>query len=301
MTEQTHHLKNCTLHLVHGEELSLNKLPPRALALDGAVQGPEHDDQDRWSIDHHAGCLRLATSATCEQVRRMLIQGLDIRGRDVYINDVDGDTLLSLWLLENSHRVYERDVRRLVRAVGAVDAHGPAGKLELSDEEKALADVFFSPAGVYGVVPQDVQDHFEEWFSIINRGVQRITEIVHGEVIAEPFPTPQFKMLYEDSDHFAILVEGGGFGVFEPLYKEGFSVVIVTDGNGMYTIGKRSDLVLYPLGPHTDPDSLLGRLRAREPGWGGGSTIGGSPRPDGSGLKPWLVWEEVAGLLENNQ
>jgi hypothetical protein len=87
---------------------------------------------------------------------------------------------------------------------------------------------------------------------------------------------------------------------FATIYRLGYDIgVLVTDaahGTLTYTVGKRSDLVQYPLGPGDKSDSLLGMLRAVEPGWGGGSTIGGSPRnQDGSSSK--LGPEEVFGAL----
>ena len=42
-----------------------------------------------------------------------------------------------------------------------------------------------------------------------------------------------------------------------------------------FTIGKRSDFVSY------DVQEFLRRMNELEPGWGGGSTIGGAPRLEG--------------------
>ena len=59
-----------------GMTLPFNQLPPYSLALDGYVQGPALDvENHRYSFDHHAGCLRLVTKATCAQVLDALILG----------------------------------------------------------------------------------------------------------------------------------------------------------------------------------------------------------------------------------
>lgn len=292
---QTINMSNYTLKLVHGGELLLGDLPDRAIALDGAVQGPVMgDEKDRWSFDHHAGCARLITDATCVQVRRALLLGLNVEGREVFVNDLDADTIFTLWLLEAPHAALSFNrVRQLVRGVGAVDAHGPSGYLELGEEEAAITRVFFSK--LYGVLPRDAGKRFEEWPDFVKASLSVVSNVLDGDCdyTLEAEASAEFEVLFEGKINgvSAALVKGRGFGPFEPLYRQGVSLVIVTNGEGLYTVGKTSDLVKYQLGPHTDPESLLGRLRAREDGWGGGSTIGGSPRPGGSALAPEDVWE----------
>src|SRR5581483_736444 len=98
-------LRHVTLVLELGHEWTFDDLPPGSIALDGAVQGPRVDAAARrFSFDHHAGCVRLLTSATCRQVFDALLMGLDPAGMRVHVNDLDGDTVLSLWLLEQAPR-----------------------------------------------------------------------------------------------------------------------------------------------------------------------------------------------------
>lgn len=120
---------NLTIRI--GHVWAFDDLPPNTIALDGAVTGPAVDaERRRFSFDHHAGCIRLVTSATCQQVLDALLLGLDPSDCAVLINDVDGDTVLAVWLLQ--HHALCRDaqalvrLRRLVAGVGATDAHGPA-------------------------------------------------------------------------------------------------------------------------------------------------------------------------------
>jgi len=290
------------IHALHGGDIALADLPARSLALDGVVRGPaEGDDLDRWSFDHHAGCVRLLTLATCEQVRLALVMGLDADDRPIYINDVDGDVLMSLWLLANPERANEPEVQALTRGVGAIDAHGPAGRVPLDGEARRLADTFFSPGGIYPFTPRDSQEKFEEWPPLIEAGLNQISEILAGRVTITEVEAPDICRVYEGvvDGVRCILVGSGGWGAFAPLYDEGFGVVIVADAmendqGGVaarnYTLGKTSDLVPFDLA------GALGRLADAEPGWGGGSSIGGAPRPDGSALSPYEVWQIVTGL-----
>lgn len=282
----------------NGGTFDLDDLPNRALALDGIVQGPVMgDERDCWSFDHHAGCARLITEATCQQVFAALCLGLDTEGRQVYVNDIDGDTLVSLWLLANTSRVTEGKVRDMVRAIGVIDAHGPAGNRLLSSEEQAMASAFY--ARLRDVLPRDVQAEYDSWPSFIEKGFEVIESVLES-VLDDEEEEPDIEMIdYGDRRGVkACIARSDGFGAFSPLYDAGYRVVVLVsdaaDGSLRYTVGKVSDLVSYPLGPGNDADSLLGRLNAREPGWGGGSSIGGSPRLDGgvsSRLTPEEVWE----------
>ncbi len=89
---------------------------------------------------------------------------------------------------------------------------------------------------------------------------------------------------------------------FDRVYEAGHTRVVMwrslPDGSTAYTVGRRSDLVDgFPVGPVGEPGTILGALAAREPGWGGGSSIGGAPRrPDGS--RSSLPPDEVFTIVE---
>ena len=287
----------------NGGTFDLEDLPNRAIALDGVVQGPVmNGEHDRWSFDHHAGCARLITDATCAQVRTALLLGLDMTDRPIYINDVDGDTVLSLWLLANAGRAHTGAVLELVRGVSMIDAHGPAGARLVTENEETLAMAFLNR--LRNIVPRDVQAQYNSWHGMISKGLGLIDEIIeeylNGALDTGSGDPISIEMLFsgERGGVKACIARSDGFGAFAPLYDKGFRVVVLVsdaaDGSFRYTVGKTSDLVDYHLGPGDDSDSLLGRLNAREPGWGGGSSIGGSPRLEGgisSRLTPDEVWE----------
>jgi hypothetical protein len=300
-------MKN-TIRFVEGDVANIEALPPDSIALDGYVQGPiAGDQQDRWSLDHHDGCVRLYTLATCEQVRAHICLGGPawFKGREVFLNDLDGDTLLSLWLIENPDRANEKTVRTLVRAVGAVDAHGPAGNLLLSSGEAELANQFFWHAiKPVTALRGKVREVFSDWPRLVEECLAGITALIDGTLgVASQSNLERLDISTEVliRGHKFALGTSEGFGFME-LYARGYDGGILykdaAHGTRTYTLAKRSDLVNIPVGPVSDPNSMLGRLAAAEPGWGGGSTIGGSPRGEAgrsSNLKPDEVWAIVHG------
>jgi len=79
------------IHIDNGHQWTMDELPPRTIALDGAVAGPHLDPvHQRYSFDHHANCLRLITRASCEQVFDALLLGLDPSGMKVLHHHLHG-------------------------------------------------------------------------------------------------------------------------------------------------------------------------------------------------------------------
>src|SRR5712691_2669541 len=110
-----------------------------SIFLDGAARGAPFLDPKRevYNLDHHEGCVRPFTLATCEQAMVLLRRGLDLRKREwtVYANDADLDTVLAVWVLLNHIRLSDRDpdtrarVMPMLRLQGMIDAQG----LEMRD------------------------------------------------------------------------------------------------------------------------------------------------------------------------
>ncbi len=108
--------------------------PPGTIYLDGAAQGEPFLDAERdvYNLDHHEGCVRAFTLATCEQAMVLLRRGLDLRRRDftVHANGVDLDTVLAIWVLLNHLRLGPSDapvrgrILPLLRLEGNIDALG---------------------------------------------------------------------------------------------------------------------------------------------------------------------------------
>lgn len=314
------------LVIERGKTLPFAELPDHSIALDGYCQGPSIDaDRERYSLDHHDGCIRLVTRATCQQTLDALVLGLVPDRMTVYVNDVDGDTALSVALLDGLPRGYF--TRELVEAVGKVDAHGPA--YQLSGLEQALVDGFYGhcmsmeralrASGKYGAC--DLRDLLRDCVEKIHLYVEALRDerldgdpglsdegVVHAVnadlsiVTKEPLP-------YEitHTGKAFVMARSKGFA-FPALYAVGHRCAVIydqlPDESWVYTIGKQSDFVAgFPIGPHGRPGTILHSLASVEPGWGGASTIGGAPRnPDGSRsrLSPDRVFDLIGESLSDS-
>jgi hypothetical protein len=297
-----------------GHVWSFDDLPPDTIALDGAVNGPAIDaERRRFSFDHHAGCIRLITSPTCQQVLDAILLGLDPSDCTVLVNDVDRDVVLAVWLLQ--HHALCRDpealarVRPLVASVGGTDAHGPA----YPPPDPALAEHFYQTvlAPVTRNRPSPGRD--PEALATLDACLQRLTAWWDaGLVPAATIPPPEALPRLTPHDGW-VLADAGepvpgrhGAGA-DWLYQQGYDRAVLCErlpgGRFRYTLLKRSDLVTgFPL-----PD-LYAALSAAEAAargavlgdadrWSGGSSIGGSPRDGGSVLPPEAVAAVIEGVM----
>jgi hypothetical protein len=113
---------------------AVKKSPSGTIYLDGVAQsGPFLDHEKHvYNLDHHEGCVRTFTLATCEQALIMCVKGLDLRDREwkIYAGEPDLDVILSIWIILNHQWIDNRDaIRRrsliaLVRMEGIIDALG---------------------------------------------------------------------------------------------------------------------------------------------------------------------------------
>jgi len=283
-----------------GTVVPFDSLPNRSIALDGYVQGPQIDTAgQRFSFDHHAGCVRHCTRATCEQVFDAILLGLDPSEFTVYVNDVDGDTALSVWLLENPREVRNPLVADLVRAVGLIDAHGPAYALGALD---AVAQWFYEGA----MAPERDARRNRTYSTLDLAGLLR--------ACVDRCDPKDFAKTEREVVEFKVTHDGVGWimassrqFIFTALYERGVTRAVaydaLPDGSYVYMVGKKSEFVDgFPVGPHTQEGTILHALAAREPGWGGGSTIGGAPRnADGSRsrLAPAEVFSIISDVLRH--
>lgn len=294
------------VHFAYGRIWTLGDLPECSIALDGAVQGPHLDNQRRvYSFDHHSGCIRLATLATCEQVEVAIGLGLNPHGFNVYVNDLDADTVLAVWLLLHSSEVtartlrYRWDISTAVRCIGRTDSHGPV--FPATDLHKALTP------------PRGAKQNLE----MLQEMLQVIDTWRRGDLDPreeEPRRSEGYALIgrqwlsVSSMDGFRTLYARGY--VAAALYEE------LADGSRLWTVGKKSDMVQLPLGPGDAPartgqftDTILGalaRIECEKHGispketWGGGTSIGGGPRLERNGIKSgsFLSPEEIRQILQ---
>jgi len=290
-------------------EAEARALGGNVILLDGAGSfGPLLDNKKRlYNLDHHKGCERTFTLATCEQALLLVYGGLDLSEGDwsVYANEPDLDTLLALWCLLNHARL--RDLRLQVRDIlfpmirleGAIDANG-----------NELAEVCGLPAEVLREAQRRL-DHLllrerqvkggGDWQTL---NLEAYTVEMLGEIDRMLYTADDFRgyaNIEEVYGHTALgerLVavvcrDGSGIYAVEKLLKERWGdqlgLIALEREPGHYTLRRPSTLSDIDLDDAYRLLNLLDRnVDGRPPGkqWGGSGNIGGSPRPVGSTLAP---------------
>jgi hypothetical protein len=290
-------------------EAEARALGGHVILLDGAGSfGPLLDNKRRlYNLDHHKGCERTFTLATCEQALLLVHGGLDLSEGDwsVYANDPDLDTLLALWCLLNHARL--RDLRPQVRDVllpmvrleGAIDANG-----------NELAEVCGLPAHALREA-QGRLDHLlareqqvkggGDWqtLNLEAYALEMLGEIDRMIYIADDFRG--YANIEEVYGHTALgersvsvlCRDSSGIYAVEKLLKERWGdqlgLIVLEKEPGHYTLRRASTLSDVDLNDAYRMLNLLDRnVDGRPPGkrWGGSESIGGSPRPSGSALAP---------------
>jgi hypothetical protein len=291
------------------------KAPPGTIYLDGAAEGGPFLDVEKavFNLDHHEGCVRSFTLATCEQAMVMIRKGLDFQSRDwtIYANDPDLDTVLAIWLLLNHMRLNDADteIRRktmpLVRLQGAIDAHG----LEMQE--------------LCGFPPELQKSAFAELERLRSREVALKKEGKWQEIDFLQYTADVLRaidaMIYS-SHHFEGVLEVEELARAEIGQSQ---LAIVCRGEaGIYEVepqlrrlhGKRLGVIILQTGPNTYTlrqvdtflpatlESAYERLNLIDPAagnrrsgnrWGGSEEIGGSPRATGTSLTP----QQIAAAL----
>jgi hypothetical protein len=290
------------LVIERGNTVELRDLPPWSIALDGYVQGPALDNSNhRYSFDHHKGCIRLVTTATCEQVRDAVLLGLDPSRYTVYLNDVDTDTALAVWALRNPHRLREPKVGHYIASAGLLDAHGGAYPLVYERHQIEWVgepEIRARTSGAYEKLPT------ESLRALLEEIAERFERLLDGQAPSED----ELRRTEVQAD-YEPLYRGSGWTMIKAvdphvlfdLYEQGIERIVTcrqqSDGSYAYTIARKSDFVdLF------DVPLILAALETVEAGWGGGSTIGGAPsHADGSRsrLTPRQVFEIVEAFVRS--
>jgi hypothetical protein len=258
-------------------------------------------------LDHHQGCLRAFTLATCEQALVLVLKGLALNQGDwrIFANEPDLDTVFAIWVLLNHRRLkgLRPEAREvlfpLLRLEGAIDANGfelaeycglPRQALTKAQEElNRLHAVELELKRSGNWAEADLADYTRKMLLEIDRLVYR----------AEDFEG--FTTVEEEYGH----VEIGGNRV----------AVVCRDPSGIYEVekrlkerwGDRLGMIALEVGPQTftlrrsaslagiDLELAYRQLDLQDPAvdgrppekrWGGSDDIGGSPRPGGTGLEP---------------
>jgi membrane protease YdiL (CAAX protease family) len=289
------------------------RAPHGSIFLDGAAAGGPFVDPQRavYNLDHHDGCIRPFTMATCEQAMVLVRRLVDLRRRDwtVYANDADLDTVLAIWVLLNHLRLNADDgrvraaVMPLVRLESTIDAHGlehvdlcglPSDELreawrwmeELRDRELAIKET-----GQWG--RRDLLEHLADQLRAIDALVYpagAFEDVLEIEEIARV-------RMSGDSVSVACRASQGIYEVERQLrrvYGRRLGVIVLQTDPTTYSIRQLDPELPASL------DEVYQHLNLLDPAasgsgstnrWGGSSEIGGSPRSTGTRLTAGQIVE----------
>lgn len=290
-------------------EADARKLGSHVILLDGAgrFQPLLDDNQHLYNLDHHKGCLRAFTLATCEQALVLVLKGLELESGDwkLWANEPDLDTVFSIWVLLNHRRL--RTLRPeafdvivpLLRLEGAIDANG-----------YEVAEYCGLPRRVYEHTKVLLDSLFQREQEVKNAGewqsqdllaytvdmLERIDHLVYERADFEDFVSVEKEYGHVEIGGGKVAVvcrdEGGIYDVEKRLKKvwgDRLGVVALEKAGGHYTLRRTASLSGIDLEQAYEKLNLLDPAvdgRPAEKRWGGSDDIGGSPRPSGSKLSP---------------
>ena len=274
-------------------------MEPKTIYLDGSCRGfAVRHDIGSISFDHHTGCQRSITYATCTQVLHALLQGMDVTDFDqVVIDDIDADTVMAVWLIENSGRIQEPAVQQLVREIGYVDAHFTVG-FELNPLHKHINPLY----------------HVEKTEELLNSCLEHVDSYLATGSDASILPeldederlTTCYGFIKAGEDVWAYDVKVRNTN-FEKMYKKYDLVLAVQplENGTMYTIGKKSEFVMMcnfadlfeDLCSLETKHCLENNVKFPSKNWGGSTTIGGSARYEDQAQGSYLDVDVVIATI----
>jgi len=306
---------NVALRLERGRSVSssaAHRAASHTIFLDGVAQAAPFLDVQRrvYNLDHHEGCVRAFTLATCEQAMVMVMKGLDLGGAQWNLigNEPDLDTVLAAWLLLNHRRLNGdapevRDrIMPMVRLQGIIDAHG----LELAALSGFPAELQRATLAEIDRLRADelALKKSGEWsdadpLEFTCRTLERIDSLYyephHFEGVTEVEELARVTIA-PDRIAVACRAEAGIYEVerqLRSIHGSRVGVILLEKDDATFTL-RQTD----PFLP-TDLEAVYERLNQVDPAagdgdrWGGSTDIGGSPRRRGTGLSRRQVLDVV--------
>jgi len=288
--------------------------PRYSIALDGYVVGrPSYEPAGPFAnFNHHEDVDRLGTRSTGAQLYVAIKQGLFTKfSQDgepyahLFVNDPDQDVCLSKWLAENSERINgtksEPLITRLVAVSDLLDTTGGTYPLDPSSRIMRELAWIYEPYNAVRFSGKLAQLNEGEMRNIIEAVCSRISEYTLGRG-----KTIRLDTRYEEVGGgvgWVMIKELGPFARSELFAKGVHAFVSVRDrGNEHYdyTLGRTSPFIDFPIEHFykvlNDAEELNGNEGNH---WGGGDTIGGSPRKTGSKIKPDDLIRIINGCLKH--
>jgi hypothetical protein len=281
-----------------GEVVSFDEfltMPGPALALDGYVEGPTRieDGFDHVSFNHHEGCSRLTTRATCEQVALSLHGRLGgwwrTEGLTAHVNDADADVALSCWLLRNPSRVTEREVSWLVTAESWLDSTSGCIAPFLDDASAGVLAWVFEPC--FAVAPASPS-------SVMAGCIDEVCARIDAHLAGRGGTVPAAREYQVDHRHGTVAVVSAASPLARSRFADdGIEAYVLVRGHhrGRWhlSIGLSDPTTAWDLAVSYATLNALEGLEGAER-WSGSDTVGGSPRRDGTVLHPVEVAQVLA-------
>lgn len=274
------------------------------------------------NFNHHEGVERLETRATCAQVlmdmREGLYQAFKKDGyprANVYVNDCDEDVCLSVFLLHRPDLVEHVDdgTSRFEKFLKLIDTEDkldttagsyPFSRCNLGTLEEMAW--IFEPYRQFRISGEIDRDKTPEAYKEIILAVEKRLE----QFLAGDGKTVKLDLNYEVLDHitdqklttpWVMIKEIGAqayLGMFSDKHEAFVSVRELPNNRWKYSVGCKSKFI-----PFNVPEILAALDKAENnpnEHWGGGNTIGGSPRISGSVLTPKQVKTIINKTLRAN-
>lgn len=281
--------------------------PPRSIALDGVVRGKPcfHPVSHHVNFDHHNGVARDATMSTAMQVFFAVKGGLfDALMHDgmidstIFINDTDQDTSLAVWLLLH-HSNFEGTksiphINRLLTITDRLDITAGAFPMVLDEQIVRQHNWVFQPYNDLRKTGQLAQASEQTLRDNLEAVLGRLNAFMMGQ--AQEMALDTRHIILHDSPRFKIVDEIGGSEARYFLFSKGMNAYISlvarrSDGRFVYTAGRRSGYIQYPLEALCDDFNAAEGMDSTN-GWGGSDIVIGSSRLRGSGLS----WEQLRDI-----
>jgi len=302
-------------------EAEARALGERRIFLDGAgTFGPLLDNKARfYNLDHHEGCVRPFTLATCEQALLLVINGIELDEGDwtIYANEPDLDTVFAIWVLLNFRRIpalspRSRDViLPMLRYEGAIDSNGSEAGDYCGLPLHTLREARGRIASLYEreqTFRRQGRASELDWRAYTAKLLSEIDRQVYTRKDFEEYPSVEEVVGHIEIGERKVAVacrdEAGIYEAERNLKKHwGDQLGIIALEKALdrerfhYTLRRVSALSDFDLEPAYRVLNLLDpAVDGRPPGkrWGGSREIGGSPRPSGTKLAP----QEVLRLLQ---
>lgn len=302
---------NLMVHIDAGLSVSgsiARKSPSGSIFLDGVAQCEPFMDHERqvYNFDHHEGCVRSFTIATCEQALVMYMKGLDFKSRDwnIFANEPDLDAVLAIWIILNHGRIANQDVtqRRILYALvhyeGIIDALG----LELKDLSALPPELMRKIQRVVDHLRSNEiqlkkknQWEHSDFLAYTAMLLHKIDQIFYKPDDFKDYLGIQELARIDLSDQRICAVVDADMGIYEiepylnKIYGDRLGVVFLKKGFNTYTV-RQMDLFM-PISLEEIYDRLnfadpAVRCRTQNNKWGGSADIGGSPRDSGTQMDP---------------